>query len=564
MTESANRLRPGRLRNLWRPRGPGAGARTKLPGSGGRAAGEDRRNFAHRIGADFRESKDGSVEAVRKAIDGSFLVIHGAGPFQGADYRVAETCIEIGAHYLDLADARDFVAGIGRLDAAASERGLLVASGVSSTPAITSALINELAPEFSQIDSIYTALSPGNQNPRGEATIAAVLSYLGHTIRFWQDGRWTQRQGWGDARRLEFPPPVGRRRVHNCEVPELELYPELFHARTVQFAAGLELNLLNYMLSVCSVLARWLKIDFTRHARFFLNASLMLFPLGTTNGALAIWLKGRDREGRSIERKIALVTDFDGPATPSSAAIILARKLLRNGPPRVGAFPCVGLLSLEELLEHLRPLGIWCAAGRRAPLENARGESRALELTAAACCTCVCEAIEGMILTERAELIDDEHDVKEPAMKTPGARLREAWSREPIMIPGAFNALVAKQAERLGFAAVYLSGGALAAGWAGLPDVGLLSQTEFAEQAAVLARATSLPVLCDADTGFGEAVNVERTVRLYEEAGVAGLHLEDQTLPKRCGHLSGKMLIDSASMAAKIRAAGNRAATGTL
>jgi len=123
------------------------------------------------------------------------------------------------------------------------------------------------------------------------------------------------------------------------------------------------------------------------------------------------------------------------------------------------------------------------------------------------------------------------------------------------MIPGAFNALAAKLAERLGFAAVYLSGGALSAGWAGLPDVGLLTQTEFAEQAAVLARATTLPVLCDADTGFGEVVQVERTVRLYEEAGAAGLHLEDQVMPKRCGHLLGKTLIDSASMSAKIRAA---------
>ena len=140
-------------------------------------------------------------------------------------------------------------------------------------------------------------------------------------------------------------------------------------------------------------------------------------------------------------------------------------------------------------------------------------------------------------------------------LKTAGARLREAWSAQPIMIPGAFNALVAKLAERLGFAAVYLSGGALSAGWAGVPDIGLLTQTEFAAQAAVLARATSLPVLCDADTGFGEALNVARTVELYEEAGVAGLHLEDQVMPKRCGHLSGKSLIDSAAMAAKIRAA---------
>lgn len=123
------------------------------------------------------------------------------------------------------------------------------------------------------------------------------------------------------------------------------------------------------------------------------------------------------------------------------------------------------------------------------------------------------------------------------------------------MVPGAFNALTAKLAERLGFEAVYLSGGALSAGWAGLPDIGLLSQTEFAEQAAVLARATTLPVLCDADTGFGEAIHVERTVRLFEEAGAAGLHLEDQSLPKRCGHLSGKALVETRAMSAKVRAA---------
>ncbi len=123
------------------------------------------------------------------------------------------------------------------------------------------------------------------------------------------------------------------------------------------------------------------------------------------------------------------------------------------------------------------------------------------------------------------------------------------------MIPGAFNALTAKLAERLGFKAVYMSGGALSAGWAGLPDIGLLTVSEFAASAAVLARATSLPVLCDADTGFGEAIHVERTVQLYEEAGAAGLHLEDQAMPKRCGHLSGKALVDCQTMAAKIRAA---------
>jgi len=320
-------------------------------------------NFAHRIGAEFHQCDLANRDAVERAIDGSFLVIHAAGAFQGADYHVAELCLEAGAHYLDLADAREFVAGIGQLDGEARRRGLLAASGVSSTPAITSALIASVAPDFAQIDEIHTALSPGNQNPRGAATIAAVLSYLGRTIRVWRDGRWAERPGWGDAMRLQFPAPVGRRRAYNCEVPDLELFPAVFGAKTVGFSAGLELNLLNYLLSVCALPCRWFGLDFTRHARFFLNVSMMLFPFGTTNGALAIWLRGSDHSGRRIERRIALVTDYDGPATPSSAAIVLAQKVLHSGPPRTGAFPCVGLLTLEEILAHLHPLGIWCARG---------------------------------------------------------------------------------------------------------------------------------------------------------------------------------------------------------
>src|SRR5205807_9655529 len=129
------------------------------------------------------------------------------------------------------------------------------------------------------------------------------------------------------------------------------------------------------------------------------------------------------------------------------------------------------------------------------------------------------------------------------AAKSAGRRLRDAWERETIAIPGVFNALVARMAERLGFQAVYLSGGALSAA-TGVPDIGLLTLTEFVDEARRLALATSLPVLCDADTGFGEALSVERTVRLFEAAGVAGIHLEDQQLPKRCGHLSGKTLVE--------------------
>lgn len=137
---------------------------------------------------------------------------------------------------------------------------------------------------------------------------------------------------------------------------------------------------------------------------------------------------------------------------------------------------------------------------------------------------------------------------------TPGKKLRNAWARGPVMIPGVFCPLVAKMAEAIGFDAVYLSGGALSAG-NGVPDIGLLTASEFASAAQMIANATQLPLLCDADTGFGESLNVERTVRMFEQAGAAGIHLEDQLMPKRCGHLSGKTLVAPEIIVAKIRAA---------
>jgi methylisocitrate lyase len=146
------------------------------------------------------------------------------------------------------------------------------------------------------------------------------------------------------------------------------------------------------------------------------------------------------------------------------------------------------------------------------------------------------------------------YDHMSGSSSSPGQLLRRAWEKEAIAVPGVFDALVARMAERLGFSAVYLSGAALSAS-AGVPDVGLLTMTEFVERAHTITQSTPLPLLCDADTGFGEALNVERTVRLFESAGVAGIHLEDQEMPKRCGHLSGKRLVEPEVMASKIRAA---------
>lgn len=134
-------------------------------------------------------------------------------------------------------------------------------------------------------------------------------------------------------------------------------------------------------------------------------------------------------------------------------------------------------------------------------------------------------------------------------------QLRDALRGDKLLrVPGAFSPLVAMLVEQLGFEAVYVSGGALSANM-GLPDVGLTTLPEVAAQAGAIARATPLPSIADADTGFGEAVNVARTIEQFEHAGLAGCHLEDQSMPKRCGHLDKKQLVPAEDMARKIKAA---------
>lgn len=133
-------------------------------------------------------------------------------------------------------------------------------------------------------------------------------------------------------------------------------------------------------------------------------------------------------------------------------------------------------------------------------------------------------------------------------------RLRELLRQGIVLMPGAFNALTAIQIERAGFEAVYISGAGLSAA-RGLPDLGLLSMTEVVADAATIANAISIPALVDADTGYGPPLSVRRAVQEFERAGVAGIQLEDQESPKKCGHLPGKRLVPTSEMACKIAAA---------
>ncbi len=138
---------------------------------------------------------------------------------------------------------------------------------------------------------------------------------------------------------------------------------------------------------------------------------------------------------------------------------------------------------------------------------------------------------------------------------TPRKVLRELLQRDKLLVaPGCFDGLSARLVEEAGFEAAYLSGGAVARSM-GIPDIGLVTMSEVIERASQVVSAVTIPVIADADTGYGNAVNLVRTVREYERVGVAAIHIEDQITPKRCGHLDGKEVVSLAEMKKKLEAA---------
>jgi len=143
-----------------------------------------------------------------------------------------------------------------------------------------------------------------------------------------------------------------------------------------------------------------------------------------------------------------------------------------------------------------------------------------------------------------------------PKRRSGPARLRELLnSGQTVVAPGAFDPLAARLVEEAGFAAVYMTGFGTSAALLGRPDVGLLTMTEMADSAARIAACVDIPLIADADTGYGNPLNVIRTVGAYQAAGVAGLHIEDQVAPKKCGHMEGKLVIGADEMAQKVKAA---------
>ena len=284
------------------------------------------------------------------------LLIHTCGPFQGQDYRVARACIDAQVHYVDLADARRFVSGFAALDAEARAAGVLAVSGASSVPALSAAVVDQLLPEFSTLHAIDHGINPGNQTPRGLATVQSILSYCGKPFRQWNNGQWRTVYGWQGLTRRRYPAPMGRRWLAFCNVPDLELFPPRYPGvREVVFRAGLEIPLLHLGTWLLSWLVRaWLVNDWSDHAPALKRISEGFEHLGSTRGGMHVELRGLDHGGRPLRRCWSLLADSgDGPQIPCTAAVVMAKKLARGEIDAAGASPCLGFFTLEEFMQAL-------------------------------------------------------------------------------------------------------------------------------------------------------------------------------------------------------------------
>lgn len=288
------------------------------------------------------------------------LVIHCVGPFQGRDYRIPTAALDAGAHYLDLADGREFVAQFAlQMHERAIAAGRVAIAGASTLPALSSAVVQELRHGLLSLESIEVVIAPGQRAPRGRATLQAVFSYLGKAFPVWRKGKWTHCWGWMDLREIKLD--IGDRLAAACDVPDLALFPARFvGVQDVTFHAALEFRMQHLALWSLAALRRTgLPLPVSRWA-VALDRFAGLFDSAAGNqGGMRVSVIGGRSNGDRVRRTWQLTAPaLDGPEIPCMPAILLARKFARGELPKSGAFPCMEFLALSEFAPEFARWGI--------------------------------------------------------------------------------------------------------------------------------------------------------------------------------------------------------------
>lgn len=288
---------------------------------------------------------------------GLFALADASGPFQDRPPDLPRAAIAAGLHWVDLSDARDWVGGIGALDADARRAGVAVLAGASSTPALSHAVLDRLTAGARAIHMIEVAISPGNRAPRGEAVMRAILSRAGRPVRVFRGGRWTEAPGWGLADRHDIA-GLGPRRLALCETPDLDLLVSR-HAPQADaiFRAGLELGVMHQGLAALAWLVRVGALrSLLPLTRPLLALARLLAPFGTDRGGMEVVVIAEDADGVLRRHRWTLLAEAgDGPFVPTLPALAVLRGLADGSLGFRGAAPCVGVLDYDGIARGFAP-----------------------------------------------------------------------------------------------------------------------------------------------------------------------------------------------------------------
>jgi hypothetical protein len=283
------------------------------------------------------------------------IVIHTAGPFQGADYSVAQAVIQSGAHYIDLADGRAFVTGFKALEALAKANNVVAITGASTVPCLSSAVIEAVKSKFSEFDTLSFGICPGQGAERGIATTKAILSYVGKPLKPFAGH--PRAYGWQGLRSHRFL-GLGRRWLGDCDVPDLDLLPQKYGFKSIRFGAGLEVGLIHLGLWAMSwgVRFKLLPFELPQLTKPLLYIANGFDRFGSDDGGMFMAMSGKDLSGQDIKINWQIIAKGgDGPQIPAVPAILLAERLLKNDPALLsGAMSSLGLIDLKAYIEALQ------------------------------------------------------------------------------------------------------------------------------------------------------------------------------------------------------------------
>lgn len=283
------------------------------------------------------------------------LVVHLAGPFQGQDYKVAKACLIARIPYIDMADGREFVSGFSVLDCAAKEKDVFLITGASTVPALSSAVIDNVANDFIELQEVDYGICAGLKSGLGSATLQAVLSYCGKPYKTRAQSKDVISYGLDESRFYKFPTPVGPRYIVNCDVPDHALLPARYPMlKTLRFGSCIDVPGLAFILSLMS---RAVQLGLVKSWDFlsdmivpFMNAVKFLGNSHSGFFMLCGGMTGAKYTRKSFE---IIARNGSGLEIPVTPVVVLIKRILAGEKFPAGAYPCVGLVSLEEFRRAL-------------------------------------------------------------------------------------------------------------------------------------------------------------------------------------------------------------------